>query len=81
MIKFDFSKYLLLVTGFGGFLGSRLVDILLKSGATVIGIKLNYSINEEKIKNHEQFYLKELDEKTEKFINDKKFKSFKTFFP
>lgn len=36
----DFSSALILVTGYSGFLGSHLIDVLLEKGAEVVGLQL-----------------------------------------
>ena len=61
----DLSNNLVFVTGYQGFLGSRLVDLLTANGANVIGLKFHGYPNEidhDSSIDQEKFYLRRIDE-------------------
>lgn len=73
-MNIDFSNYLFFVTGFNGFLGSHLVDVLLKKKATVVGLHLrsmNRNSREKDLRMHENFHIKRVDESTEALFTEK----------
>jgi len=83
-MKFNLNNYLLFVTGFEGFLGSKLVEFLLDNGATVVGLRFNTQEKKEKINffsKYNNFYLRYFDENIDDLLLDEKTKNHdKAFF-
>lgn len=73
-VKTDVTNFLILITGYTGFLGSQLLNVLLKNGATVVGLQLR-SVDKERgpqaFDVYENFYIKGFDDNLDTFIAEK----------